>query len=379
MSRFYRFIPSTKVVPGHLRFPTSASLSEIRRGSQSHIPTPSPIPSPSSLRPPLNSWTKRYIRTADKRFQTLRSAPSYSTTHFRRTSFNNSFGTSVLEEFEDIPEVSVSTNISAISPSAYEQPQTPKTIENTKSKNIIHNSPVASPSQSMSPLSYRSPSPSSSNDSSQWQESSQGFKDPFASKLHFLRMDESCDCSKCDAACNDLDVSDSMTLYSAESVSLVEDDSSLIPILEPCIAFSFTPYTSPTPSPSTSYISESSFCSSSSPSLSPSEDSSQWLLENSLIYKDPFQSDFHAVREEEDSTSEDSSQWLENSLMYKDPFPHTPSTLAIPGSFPSTNPHLDTEEVDDSGSSWVPSAVALGVAVVSLGASHGLAFPWREV
>ncbi|PVH77887.1 hypothetical protein DL98DRAFT_517036 [Cadophora sp. DSE1049] len=218
----------------------------------------------------------------------------------------------------------------------------------------------------MSPVSYRSPTPSSSNDSSQWRESSFGFKDPFASKLHFLRMDESCDCSQCDAACNDSDVSDSMTLYSAESVSLVEDDSSLIPILEPWIGFSFTPYTSPPPSPSSSYISQSSFCSSPSPSLSPSEDSSQWLLENSLIYKDPFQSDFHAVREEEDTTSEDSSQWLENSLMYKDPYPYTPSTFDIPSPSPSANPHLDAEVVDDSGSSWVPSAVALGVAVVSL-------------
>ncbi|KAG4420743.1 hypothetical protein IFR04_006129 [Cadophora malorum] len=37
-----------------------------------------------------------------------------------------------------------------------------------------------------------------------------------------------------------------MTLYSADStVSLVEDDSSLIPILEPCIAFDFSPYDPP--------------------------------------------------------------------------------------------------------------------------------------
>ncbi|KAK0123980.1 hypothetical protein ONS95_008968 [Cadophora gregata] len=364
MSRFHRFIPSTstKVVPGHLRSPISASLSEIRRGSQSHTSPPSPY----SLRPTLNSWTKRYIRTADKSFQTLRSAPSYPNTHFRRTSFDNSFDTSVLEEeFEDVPEVSVSASISAISPSAYEQPQTPKTIENTKSKNTI---PVDSSSQSMSPVYYRSPSPTSANDSSQWHKSSFGIKDPFMSNLHFVRMDESCNCSKCDAACNDLDVSDSMTLYSAESVSFsVEDDSSLIPILEPCMAFSFTPYTSAPSSPSTSYISESSFCPSSSPSSSLSDESSQWLLENSLIYKDPFHPSFPVVREEQDDTASDSSYWLENSLMYRDPFPHTPSKFDPP----PTNPHLDAEVADDSGSRWIHSAVALGVAVVS-----SLALAW---
>ena len=271
------------------------------------------------------------------------------------------------EEFEDIPEVSVATNISTISPSAYEQPQTPKTIENTKSKNTIHTpSPVASPSQSISPLSYRSPTPSSSNDSSQWHESF-GVKDPFKPSHHAVRADESCDCSQCDADCDDLDITDSMTLYSAGStVSLVEDDSSLIPILEPCIAFNFTPYQSPTPSPSTSYISQSSFCSSPSPSLLSSKDSSQWLLENSLIYKDPFHSDFHAVREEEDSTSDDSSQWLENTLIYKDPFPQPRSYFHLPSPFPPTNPHLNAEVVVDSGSSWVPTAVALGAVVVSL-------------
>ena len=182
-----------------------------------------------------------------------------------------------------------------------------------------------------------------------------------------MRADESCDCSQCDADCDDLDITDSMTLYSAEStVSLVEDDSSLIPILEPCIVFNFTPYRCPTHSPTTSYISQSSLCSSPSPSLLSSEHSSQWLLEDSLIYKDPFHSDFHAVREEEDSTSDDSTRWLENTLIYKDPFPQPRSYFDLPSPFPPTNPRLDAEVMVDSGSSWVPTAVALGVAVVSL-------------
>lgn len=97
-------------------------------------------------------------------------------------------------------------------------------------------------------MSSASSSAASSQDLS---EDSFEIKDPFKSKFHAVRADESCDCSRCDAACNDLDITDSMTLYSAEStVSLVEDDSSLIPILEPCIAVDFSPYVSPSTNPS---------------------------------------------------------------------------------------------------------------------------------
>lgn len=107
-------------------------------------------------------------------------------------------------------------------------------------------------------------------------------------------MDESCDCSQCDAALDE-DYTCSITLYSAASdeVSLVEDDSSLIPILEPCIAFDFSP-------------------------------------------------------------------WVDDSAS---PTPHT--LFPIPGAFPI----LDAEVEDDSGLSWVPSAIALEVAVVSLAAA----------
>ncbi|CZT50793.1 uncharacterized protein RSE6_11845 [Rhynchosporium secalis] len=184
-----------------------------------------------------------------------------------------------------------------ISTSAYEQPKTPKTIQNKKSKNIIL-TPVASPSPSksdiLSPVSYRSPSPfSPSSDLSE----SLWIKDPFKSKFHAVRADESCDCSKCDAAL-DADVSCSITMYSAESdeESVVMDDSSLIPILEPCIAFNFIPSTVESV-PSTSSIL---------------------------------------------------------------------SSFTVPGAFPI----LDAEVEDDSGARWVPSAVALGVAVV------GMAVAW---
>ena len=163
------------------------------------------------------------------------------------------------------------TNISSF---AYEQPKTPKKLENTKFKNTIPtslspSSPswfdlafIAPPSPSPSPspfpsssvsdlsvLSYCSSSSSASASafpSQDLSEASFGIKDPFKSLHHAVRADESCDCSQCDADCDDFDITDSMTLYSAEStVSLVEDDSSLIPILEPCIAFDFSPYDPP--------------------------------------------------------------------------------------------------------------------------------------
>ncbi|KAH7324001.1 hypothetical protein BKA65DRAFT_555670 [Rhexocercosporidium sp. MPI-PUGE-AT-0058] len=229
----------------------------------------------------------------------LRSASSFSTTFRRSFPFNNSFDTSVLEEdSEDIPEVSV-TNISA---SAYEHTKTPKTIQNPKSKNTIL-PPVASPSPSMSdltsPLSYSSPSPSPTKDLSEdlW------IKDPFKSRFHAVRMDESCDCSQCDAALDEDYTCSSITMYSAASdeVSLVEDDSSLIPILEPCIAFDFSPYVDYTASPTP---------------------------------------------------------------------PHT--LFPIPGAFPI----LDAGVEDDSGSSWVPSAVVLGIAVVSIAVAWAFWAPY---
>ncbi|XMA09881.1 hypothetical protein WAI453_002672 [Rhynchosporium graminicola] len=232
----------------------------------------------------------------NKRFRSRPIPPSFATL-YRRLYPHNPFDASVSEEdLEVIPEVS-GTNISSISTSAYEQPKTPKTFQNKKSKNIIL-TPVASPSPSksdiLSPVSYRSPSPfSPSSDLSE----SLWIKDPFKSKFHAVRADESCDCSKCDAAL-DADVSCSITMYSAESdeESVVMDDSSLIPILEPCIAFNFIPSTVE-PVPSTSSI---------------------------------------------------------------------PSSFTVPGAFPI----LDAEVEDDSGASWVPSAVALGVAVV------GMAVAW---
>jgi len=155
------------------------------------------------------------------------------------------------------------TNISS---SAYEQPKTPKKLESTKFKSTIPTSPSPSstswfdlafiappfpsplPSPSVSDLSLLSYCSSSASafPSQDLSEDSFGIKDPFKSLHHAVRADESCDCSRCDADCDDFDITNSMTLYSADStVSLVEDDSSLIPILEPCIAFDFSPYDPP--------------------------------------------------------------------------------------------------------------------------------------
>ncbi|PVH73656.1 hypothetical protein DL98DRAFT_576151 [Cadophora sp. DSE1049] len=245
MSRFQRYTPfsSRSVAPGH-RSSTSASLFETGLEFMSHTSSSLlPQPSDPSMSSHYNTTTENQRRAAAKSFRTLRSSPSFS----------------VVPRGTLVGPVDLGSQVSRtnISPSAYEQPKTPKKIKNTKSKNTIPTSPDAyspswfdiafvgspfpppSPSLFSSPsgshlslLSYASSSASSSQDLS---EDSFWIKDPFKSKFH-----------ACDAACNDLDMTDSMTLYSAESiVSLVEDDSSLIPILEPCIAFDFSPYVPP--------------------------------------------------------------------------------------------------------------------------------------